>query len=428
MDIQMALLSRVIHDEDIATVVNARITPEFFTDDKYRRVYEYLLDHWRKFGQPPDLAVVRAAFPSYDWPVQVQNIGYFIHGLRQRRKRAILTSTLSTAAGFLSASDDPRAMDALEETIREGLQSVRLETAPTFDAQYFQGGEAVMDWLDERADDPGYLRGISTGFHGIDYVTGGLQPEQLVVMIGLPKSMKSSTLLEMGRHISLAEKAVLFIGFEMSNIEQMDRLTSLYSGVGLNKLLHGTFTWRERQHVSDTFTALKEHKTPFVLSTDMDNAMTVSGIQAKIVEYQPQVVLVDAAYLMQSETPKVEQGSPAALTEIARELKKLAQSQRIPIVVTTQASETRSKGGLNATSAMYTQAWRQSADVMLGVERVEPDASDTDEVLVRFKVLASRSGPRGEAILAWNWSQGYVKEIDPNVFRQPVTGEDGDVS
>ena len=37
---------------------------------------------------------------------------------------------------------------------------------------------------------------------------------------------------------------------------------------------------------------------------------------------------------------------------------------KIPIVVTTQASQTRSKGGrLNAESAMYTQAWRQSADV-----------------------------------------------------------------
>ena len=58
--------------------------------------------------------------------------------------------------------------------------------------------------------------------------------------------------------------------------------------------------------------------------------MTVSGMQAKIMEYQPDVVFIDGAYLMQSELPKVEQGSAQALTEIARGLKKLAQSQRHP--------------------------------------------------------------------------------------------------
>lgn len=428
MDIQQALLSRVIHDADIATAVNARITPEFFTDDNYRRVYEYCLDHWRRFGQPPDLAVVRAAFPSYEWPVQTQTIGYFIDGLRQRRKRAILTSTLSTAAGYLSASDSPNAMDELEMVIREGLVSVRLETTATTDVNMCQRGEEILRRLDERADNPGYLRGISTGFKGIDYVTGGLQPEQFVVIIGLPKAMKTSTLLHIAMQVLFAEKKALVIGFEMSSEEQEDRITSLLSGVGLNKIMHGTWKGRDRNKVQKAYEMLAKNKISFVVSTDTANAMTVSGVLAKIMEYQPDVVLIDAAYLMQSETPKVEQGSAQALTEIARELKMLAQSQKIPIIVTTQASEFRSKGGLNAASGMYTQAWRQSADVLLGVERVEPNASDVDEVMVRFKVLASRSGPRGETILAWNWNEGYVKEIDPNVFKQSGTQEDGDGS
>jgi replicative DNA helicase len=141
--------------------------------------------------------------------------------------------------------------------------------------------------------------------------------------------------------------------------------------------------------------------------------MTVPGVQGKVMELQPDIVFIDAAYLMQSETPKLEQGSPQALTEIARELKKLAQSMKIPIVVTTQASQTRSKGGrLNSESAMYTQAWRQSADVMLGVERADPDADDSGEVVLRLKVLASRSGPRAESMLVWDWNKGSVYEAD----------------
>ena len=37
------LLSKIIRDAELVTVVNARITPEFFTDDQWHRVYEYLL-------------------------------------------------------------------------------------------------------------------------------------------------------------------------------------------------------------------------------------------------------------------------------------------------------------------------------------------------------------------------------------------------
>jgi hypothetical protein len=60
---------------------------------------------------------------------------------------------------------------------------------------------------------------------------------------------------------------------------------------------------------------------------------------------------------------------------------------------------------------MYTQAWGQSADVLLGVERVDPDASDTGPVTIRFKVLASRAGPRAESILMWDWNGGAVTEL-----------------
>ena len=417
MDHQLGLLSRIIHDAEMVTAVNARVTPEFFTDDKYRRVYEYLQDHWRRYGTSADLAVVANAFPSYEWPAFVQTIGYFIDSLRQRRKEVILMDALSSAAQYLNSKDDPDSLDQMEITLRDALIKTRLETAPTYDIDYMQYNEEILSRLDERSLDPGYLRGISTGVQGIDYVTGGLQAEQFIVIIGLPKAMKSSTLLYIATRIHAQAKVALFIGFEMSNEEQEDRLTSLYSGVGLTKIMNGTFNLRERKEIEKVLKRLADSQVSLITSVDMDSAMTVNGIQAKIMEYQPDVVLIDGAYLMQSELPKAEPGSAQALADIARGLKRLAQAQRIPIVVTTQATETRTKGGkLTASSAMYTQAWRQSADVLLGVEREDPEASDTGEVMVRFKVLASRAGPRAETMLSWDWSEGRMEELSPSYF------------
>jgi replicative DNA helicase len=429
VDIQHALLSKVVLDGDIVTPIKARITDDFFTDDRYRRVWQYLIDYWGKYGDAPNAAAMKIAFPSYSWKPEPQPIEYFIDLLQQRRKRAIFTDALSQAAGLLQANDEPDAVDQMEVVLREALWQARLETAPTLDMDFSDeaSDRTVDDLLEDRMDNPGYLRGISTGFAGIDKVTGGLQPEQFLCLIGLPKSLKSSTLLYMAWACHRQAKSPFFLGFEMSNIEQMDRLLSIISGVGLTKIMTGTLTLKEKRQVMRAFRALQGMK-PFVLSVDLASAMTVSGIQAKVREYMPDVVYVDGAYMMMSELAKVEQGSPQALTDIARSLKRLAQNLRIPIVVTTQASATRSKGGqLNPYSAMYTQAWQQSADVLLGVERISvEDENDRSEVPIKVRVLNSRSGPRTDTTVVWDWTHGTVTELTANPYQRTGTDDEDD--
>jgi replicative DNA helicase len=426
VDVQQALLSKIIHDGDISWVVNARVTPEFFTDDRYRRVYEYLVSHWQKYGDSPSLAVTRNAFPSFDWPEFPESIDYFIDQLRRRRRKSIITEGLGQAATFLQqTATDPLALDEVERVIDAMRMQIRLETSPALDLDLIHGAamEVVYERWADRMTDPGYLRGISSGFKGIDYVTGGFQPEQFIVMIGLPKSLKSSILLYMAREAHRQAKIPLFVGFEMSNEEQIDRLGSIESGVGLTKILNGTMNMREYNTAVKAMRRLEAMRS-FVLSVDLDSAMTVSGIQAKVMEIRPDVVFIDGAYMMQSEIPKVEPGSPQALTDIARALKRLAQNTKIPIVVTTQASITRARGGkLNPYSAMYTQAWQQSADVLLGTEREEQDGAN-GEVMVTVKVLNSRSGPRADTSVVWDWTKGSVVELDPAMFVKSGASDD----
>jgi hypothetical protein len=37
-------------------------------------------------------------------------------------------------------------------------------------------------------------------------------------------------------------------------------------------------------------------------------------------------------------------------------------------------------------------------------------------------VLESRSGPRAETLLRWNWNEGSVKEVDETALVQNLTG------
>lgn len=430
MDVQHALLSKVILDQDIQTAVNAKVTPEWFSDERYQRIYAYCLKHWRMHGVAPDEAVVAKAYPSYPMEPYSQPIGYYIGELRKRRQRSVMLDGLNRSAA-LTTSEDPDSVDQMREVLRETLLSVTQETGTTADEDFSQAHGWLVQYLDERLLNSGYLRGISSGFHGIDYVTGGWQPEQFIVMMGLPKSLKSSMLLAMAKSCHQQAKRPLLLGFEMNNQEQKERLVSLYASVGLTKLQHGALTAPERQRALAAVKLLGDG-IPFHLSTDMENGTTVSGVQAKILEYKPDVVFIDAAYLMMSELPKVVPGDAQALTDVARSLKKLAQAMKIPIVVTVQATISRARGGkLNMFSAMYTQAWGQSADVLLGVERVvEEDVAedDTGEVMTLLKVLSSRSGPRAETRVVWDWSRGIFWEQNPAAFTRDaaVVAENAD--
>ena len=55
-----------------------------------------------------------------------------------------------------------------------------------------------------------------------------------------------------------------------------------------------------------------------------------------------------------------------------------------------------------------------------------PEGGDLAAAMIRFSVLASRSGPRGETIMRWDWDHGTVTEMDPAQFRKEQPNGSGD--
>ena len=406
MDVQYGALARAVLDEDIITLIKERISPDFFTDDKYQRIFRYLVEHWQKYGTAPNLDVAHSGFPSQKWDDPGQTIGYFIEGLRSRRKEVLLTDMLNDAAISLQEVDNPDKLNQIIGLLQGTLHQVRAETTSMKDENVVNQADAFERLMTERMENPGHLRGFSTGFPGIDHVTGGLQNENLVTIVGTPKTGKSSSLLYMALAVHRAGGVPLFVSFEMSFQEQMDRLASLLSGVSLTRIMNGQVTSAEKKAIVRKL-KIREAMRPFIISTDIMSATTVSGIQMKIQQYQPDVVFIDGTYLMDPETPSYDKGSPQALTEITRNLKRLAQLQNVPIVNTTQALLSRAKRGLSLYSIGYSSSFAQDSDLILGTER--PD----DEKLARFHVIASRSGPRKETWIAWDWDHGHVQEVQP---------------
>jgi replicative DNA helicase len=246
-------------------------------------------------------------------------------------------------------------------------------------------------------------------------VLSGLQAQQLITLVGLPKSGKSTMVLRMAINAWMSGKVPLFVGFEMSNHEQEARFDAMVAGVDHQKLLTGRLTDEELDALEDVLRKRKSME-PFYLSSDITSSQTVSGLAGKVEQYKPDLLIVDGVYMMFDEVTG-EQNTPQALTNITRSMKRLAQSQQIPIMQTTQALNWKvsKKKGLQSDAIGYSSSFLQDSDVVFGVESIE-DVND----LKKVSVLDARSAPRMAVNIRWDWSTGTFTEEGEAEF-----GDDG---
>ena len=138
-------------------------------------------------------------------------------------------------------------------------------------------------------------------------------------------------------------------------------------------------------------------------------AAAVSAIAGKIQQYRPGLVIVDGVYLMDDENGEPK-GSPQALTNITRSLKRLAQKFDVPLIGTTQVLSwklgNKKSRQISADSIGYTSSFAQDSDLILGVES-DPDIDN--QAIVR--VVLARTAPKGEIRIKWDWDTMDFTEV-----------------
>lgn len=417
MNIDRDFISRVILDNDVVEAVEHKIHPDWFPEDSdEREAWRYILDFYAEHRETPTKRVLKRHLPTFVLSDPQEPLTFYIEELVRARKIELLLEGIEDAALHLTGdhrADPDAAIDALARSVAQA----HTETSILRDVDLVTSWERRIEHYEEIRKRGGSLIGIPTGFRAIDEALSGLQPQQFVVLIGLPKAGKSSMLLKMAIEAHRVGKVPLFVGFEMSNAEQEARYDAMLAHLNHQSLVRGDTTVAERAALEK---ALKKRSSmqPFILSADIASATTVSGIAAKVDQYQPDVVFVDGLYLMEDEQRGDDERKQ--LTNISRGMKRMAQRLKIPVVGTTQALRGKSRGGLTAGSAGYTSAYEQDADVMFGVE-----SDKDDEDIKRFSVLTARNAKYTEAVLRWDWERGTVEELfGPEAEESPTTIDD----
>ena len=411
--IEHLVISKIIEEQSLHEAVRSGIKPVYFANE-WEKVYQWVLDYNNQHGAVPSERAFHVAYGDIDIEDTGAETfsGLFDELLNAYRSRTVIAA-VSDAMGPLDKDDVSEAMAILSK----GLQSASADTARLRDFNIIENWEVRFERYKEMRDTPNALRGIPTGFSGLDRITHGLRPQQFVVMVGEPKRGKSLFELIMANACHRHGLRPMFISFEMSVAEQESRYDALNAKVPYDRILSGQLSEAEMERIRKSM-VLSKNMQPFIMSEDSSSLTTVSAISAKIQEYQPDAVYIDGMYLMDDEhgEPK---GSPQALTNITRGTKRLAQRFDIPIVGTSQVLSWKLNNkrtrAITADSIGYTSSFVQDADLVLGVER-NPDLDD--QAIIR--VVEARTAGRAEVHVKWDWQtmefeEVYeVDEIDPS--------------
>ncbi len=399
------LISKVIQTSDLSEVIDAGIRPEHFSGE-WSDIWLWVLNYWREYSTIPTARAFKQEYADVRL-LNAENEPFqaLIDEIYIAYKQQHLVQAITSALPALNNNETEEAFSKLSE----GLQKASVEVARLRDVDLTQSWEGRLAKYEEMRNTPNGLRGIPTGFLGLDRITAGLRPQQLVTFVGEAKKGKSLMTLIMADAAHNHGITPMYVSFEMSIEEQAARYDAIISGIPHTRIIRGDLTASDMEKLSKAL-SLRKNMQPFVMTEDAHSLTTVSALAGKVQQHRPRLLIVDGVYLMDDENGEPK-GSPQALTNITRALKRLAQRFDIPIIGTTQVLSwklgNKKSRQITAEAIGYTSSFAQDSDLVLGVES-DPDVDN--QAIIR--VILSRSSPKGEVRIKWDWDTMNFTEVD----------------
>lgn len=186
----------------------------------------------------------------------------------------------------------------------------------------------------------------------------------------------------------------------MSEEMMEDRIEAVLVGMMMGPFNYGKFKSGmlspQEEEMYFKFLDKKESLEPLII----ESATGVSNVNAKIDQHNPDLVLVDSAYLMEDDRGAEQDWLRVA--HITRDLKQLAKRKKLPIMINSQADSTTStKTGPELENIGYAKAIGQDSDVVLSLFRDETMINDRE---MKVKILKQREGILGSVMLNWDFT------------------------
>ena len=313
--------------------------------------------------------------------------------------------------------DETRSIAEVIDTAEKELFSVTSQTQRHSALSIRDYLPQMWDQLERLMEHKGELRGVPTGFKGIDNKLSGLQNSDLVILAARPSVGKTSFALDIARNAASAGFATAIFSLEMSVDQLTQRMLSSESRVDLWKIRTSKgLTGDDLEQLREAMARLSG--VPLYIDDSAGTTVLAIRSSARKLKMQHDLKLIVIDYLQLITPTRNFDNVVTQVSEISRALKGLARELNIPVLALSQLSRAvEARGGKPKLSDLRDSgAIEQDADVVMFIHREKEEEQAGRSNHTEILIEKHRNGPTGTVSLYFDADKASFLEIEQNDF------------
>lgn len=431
LEAEQAVLGALLIDKNSIFKVADLLVPDDFYQPGHEKIYETIIELYEK-NQPVDILslsnrlrerkfIENIGGSSYlaELTNRVSTAAHADHYARIVREKRILRDLIRlsgeiTEGAFSEREDVEDFMDDLEHKIMAVSQrSLTQNFTPIRDEL-----KGAFERIEKLHEHKGALRGVTTGFSGLDNLLSGFQKSDLIVLGARPSLGKTTLALDIARFAALkGQVPVAIFSLEMSKDQVVDRLISAEAHVPLWQMRTGRIANDTEFSLIQGALDKLSQASIFIDDTPSPTILQMRSMARRLqIEHNLGLIIVD--YLQLIQPRRSSDNVVAQVTEVSRGLKALARELSVPVLALSQLSRSVDQRD-NKKPQLYdlreSGSIEQDADVVLFIYRRDRHDSNVpmeEKNVAEILIAKHRNGPLGTVRLRFNEEDVTFETID----------------
>lgn len=439
VDAERALLGSVMIKPEAIHDISDLINDDSFYVEKHRMIFRVMLELSAR-REPIDLLSVSARLNEKK---QLDDVGAnaylaelvsFVPSASNAKHYAEIIRRKYILRNLISAADFVAELGYSEQddidSVLESAEKRVLSVSTLGSSQSYQTLRDTLDLVWENLDNlhnkNHVLRGIPTGFSGLDSKLAGLQRQDLVILAARPSMGKTALALDIARQTALAHQTpVCIFSLEMNAQQLVDRMLAAEARVDSWKLRTGQINSDEEfERIRDSLGRLAQ--APIFIDDQAANTMVKMRSVARRVKAEHGLGLIIVDYLQLMAPSRTYDSMVNQVTEISRSLKALAKEMDVPVLALSQLSRAveQRRDRPRLSDLRDSGSIEQDADVVMFIHREDKMNKDSDRPNVaEILIEKHRNGPTGKVELYFDEKQTTFLAIDSGNYDTAGTPE-----
>lgn len=413
---ELRLITKIVDEGELRPVLDAGIGIGQIKIPRNRLMFEFILDYWngrRTSGEIPTRELMEKKFRSEELGPEER---LSLKAVVEEFQTYDIQRRLSNLSDYITDNQKALSPDKVLAKAYQEIQDLAKVRRVTQDAVLSDVlAEAEKRYDDRRNNE--VLEGIPYPWEILNEESQGMRDDDFIVFYGRPKSMKTWVLLKIAVHAyDYGNRRVLIYTREMGLNEMVDRVLCLLIGAPYDALRKGrlheyptldgkTMEYWFKQMLKSlkgdekTCSIDSGYNKGIIITTDREDRQGggVSGLRQKISDHEPDLVCVDAIYLMRDDKAGMRSVKWENQATITHDLRDLNLDVRRPFVITTQATRaSEDRKGQAVSNIAYSDAVGQ--DCTMAAEILKKKISDEQNELAIAITAAREMNLTGFAI------------------------------